>query len=131
MPVVARAQEGRIGRGDGAEPGGRAPEERSQRQQLGAGVAVVEIAPQRVEHRPNQQRPGGDKTHLGAADVEFLHDRGGQRADEQLIGLVQQHEGEEHANYEPAIARCCFHWLLRSSRCEVLKVDFTSEKRWP
>ncbi len=97
-------QERRIGGSDGAEPGGGAPDERGQRQQFGPGVAVVQVAPQRIENSPHDQRPRKHRPHLGLVDPESLHDGGGQGTDEQLVGLVQKHKGEENRDHEPAVA---------------------------
>ena len=70
-----------------------------QRQQLGAGVAVVQVAPQREQDGCHQQRGCRYRPHLDFVDVERFHDRRGQRADQQAVGLVEQHEDEEDAHH--------------------------------
>jgi hypothetical protein len=91
-----------VGRGDRAEPGGRSPDERRDAEQLGPAVPVVEVSPQGVQHRCDQQRTAHHESHLFLVDPERIHDRFQHRVDHQHIGLVQQHEEEHHQDNEPA-----------------------------
>jgi hypothetical protein len=74
-----------------------------------SGVAVVQIAPQRVQHRVDEQGCGDRSSHLGLVDAKGLHDGRGQGADEELVGLMQEHEGKEDSHREPAMSRCRVH----------------------
>ena len=107
MPVVARGdKEGPIVRRDGVEPRRGAPDEGRQRQQLRASVAVVQVAPNGIEDGGNDQRAGGDCAHLRHRDLEGRHDVGREGADEQPVGLMQQHEEEEDRDHKPTLPRC-------------------------
>ena len=80
----------------GAQPGGGAPDERGRRQQLAAVVLVAQPTPQRVKERANDEGAGVDQTPLGVGHVEGAHDVCLQRANQELVGLVQEHEDEEN-----------------------------------
>jgi hypothetical protein len=109
-------QEGPVVGGDGVQPGGGAPDEGRQRQQFGAGVPVVEIAPDGVEDGADNQRAGGDGAHLRLGDTEGPHDGLGEGADEEFIGLMEEHEHEEYGDDEPGIARRSGHGCLLTGR---------------
>ena len=58
----------------------------------------------REKERADDESPGEDSAHLGFVDVEGCHDRCGERTNQQLVGLVQQHEDEKDGDNEPAVA---------------------------
>ena len=76
----------------------------AQCQQLGARIAVIQVSPHGVENCPHDQRACENCSHLDFIDAEGFHDRRGERADQQLVGLVQQHEEEKCDHNEPAVA---------------------------
>jgi hypothetical protein len=107
-----RSQEERIGGGDGSEPGGAAPDHRSQCQQAGAVVLVVQVAPQWGEHRSHHQRTGVDGAPLGVGHVKRIHDRILQWSNEKLVGLMNEHEEEKDdggGGARPGEALSIFH----------------------
>ncbi len=101
----AGGQEAAKGAHDGIHPGGGAPDQRGQREQSGARVAVIQVAPDRIEDGGDDEGAGIDEAPLLIIDVEGLTDGDLQGADHQLVSLVQEHEEEKDNDHEPAVAR--------------------------
>jgi len=93
------------GAGERAQRRGCAPEERGEGKEASAAEQVEEHSPQRVADGPYEHRAGKDETHPGLVDTEALHDRRGERADEELVRLVEQDEDEERGDDKPPVTR--------------------------
>ena len=105
-------QERLVGRCNRVQPGSGAPDERRQREQLGPTVPVVEVAPQRVADRADDQCAGGHGPHLRHGDPKSRHDIRRQGTDQQTIGLMEKHEDEEDRNHEPTTSGPMPHCTL-------------------
>ena len=54
------------------------------------------ITTNRIKDAANDQRTCHHGTHLGVGDIVSFHDVLCERTDEQLIALMQKHEGKEY-----------------------------------
>ena len=96
-----RDEKGSIVGRQGVQPGRAAPDKGGQRQQLGAGEAIVEVAPERVEDGRDDDGQAGDGAHLGLVDAKA---DGAERRGQ---------EGGVHGPLEGLVEEALVHELLQ------------------
>jgi len=95
---------GVVGR-QGIQPGGAAPDEGGQRQQPRPREAVVQVSPQNIKNRSDNEGHRGHRAHLGLVDLKGIHDGRREGTNEKLVRLVEQDKEKEDKYDKPAVAR--------------------------